>query len=243
MNVSPNNHALSLEIFLHALQDMERTRFEILGGLQKVHSNFHHNKIYPDLAMLIDLHTELQTIMDNADALERKHPRTWKEIDFDERKLIYNDVPIYDENFESIRELIDWAMPYVQTAMEEGATMFEFVEENLSLEVVGILPSYLEEGYAFVPDNANGVLHVIQFEVSIFTGASEQYKSLKTNLVKSVPRSAIVQPAQTLKLELMQEFPALPNPATYSFDTDLDFPFQETILPVAKRRLLRHLFS
>jgi hypothetical protein len=243
MNISPSNHALSLETFLHAIQDMERTRFEILGGLQKVRSNFHHNKIYPDLAMLIDLHAELQTIANNADTLQRKHPRTLKEIDFDERKLIYNDVPIHDENFASIRELIDWAMPYLQTAMEEGATMFEFVEENLSLEVVGILPSYLEEGYAFVPDNIGGILHVIKYEVSIFTGASEQYRSLKTSLVKSMQRSAIVQPAQTLKLELVQEYPELPNPATYSFDTDLDFPFQETILPVAKRRLLRHLFS
>jgi hypothetical protein len=222
---------------------MERTRFEILGGLQKIRSNFHHNKIYPDLAMLIDLHTSLQTITDNAETLQRKYPRTLKEIDFEERKLIYNDVPIHDDNFDSIRELIDWAMPYIQTAMEEGATMFEFVEENLSLEVVGILPSYLEEGYAFVPDNASGVLHVIRYEVSIFTGASEQYRSLKTTLVKSVPRLTILQPAQKLKLELLQEYPELPNPATYSFDTDLDFPFQETILPVAKRRLLRHLFS
>jgi hypothetical protein len=243
MNLSPNNHALTLEMFIHAIQDMERTRFEILGGLQKIRTNFHHNKIYPDLAMLIDLHDSLQAITTNADALLRKPARTLKEIDFEERKLIYDDVSIQDENFSQIRELIDWAIPYIQTAMDEGATMFEFVEENLSLEVVGILPSYLEEGYAFVPDNSNGILHVIKYEVSIFTGVGEQYRSLKTNLVKSVPRSTILQPAQTLKMELVREYPELPNPATYSFDTDLDFPFQETILPVAKRRLLRHLFS
>jgi hypothetical protein len=83
----------------------------------------------------------------------------------------------------------------------------------------------------------------MKYEISIFTGAGEKYRSLKTSLVKSVADSIIRQPAQTLKMELVQEYPELPNPATYAISTDLDFPFQETILPVAKRRLLRHLFS
>lgn len=240
---TPHHSSLSLETFVHAVQDMERTQFEVLSGLKKIRSNFHHNKIYPDLSHLIELHASLQAIMDNADSLQSKHPRTLKEINLQERKLIYNDVPIEDEHFEQIRDLIAWAMPHILTAIEEGSTIFEFVDENLALEVVGILPSYLEEGYFFVPDNAHSSLHLMKYEVSIFTGAGERYRSLKTSVMKSVNTSVIQQPAQTLKLELVQEYPELPNPATYAFQTDLEFPFHETILPVAKRQLLRHLFS
>jgi hypothetical protein len=87
------------------------------------------------------------------------------------------------------------------------------------------------------------VTSVIKYEVSIFTGAGERYRSLKTSVVKSLHQSSIMQPVQSIKLNLMQEFPELPNPATYSFETDLEFPFYETILPVAKRRLLRYLYS
>jgi hypothetical protein len=42
---------------------------------------------------------------------------------------------------------------------------------------------------------------------------------------------------------LIAEHRELPNPATYLCQTELDFPFQETILPVAKRKLLRRLYS
>lgn len=243
MPLSSNNPALNIETFIHALHDVERTQFEILQGLKEVRTHFHRNKIYPSLSHLIDLQSSLQAILDNADSLRHKPTRTLTHINLEERRLIYDEHRIEDEHFAQIRDLIDWAMPHILTAIDEGSTIFEFVDENLALEVVGILPSYLEEGYVFVPDNTHQTLHLMKYEISIFTGAGEKYRSLKTSLVKSVEHSIIQQPAQVLKMELVQEHPELPNPATYAISTDLDFPFQETILPVAKRRLLRHLFS
>ncbi|MCU0424874.1 MAG: hypothetical protein MUF71_04530 [Candidatus Kapabacteria bacterium] len=235
--------ALSLGTFIRAVNDTERTRFEVLNGLKTIRSNFHHNKIYPDLSTLVELFEGLQSITQSADNLRAKAHRSVKEVNLEERKVIYDETPISDTDFEQIRDLILWALPLIQDAIEEGKTMFEFVDENLALEVVGILPSYLEEGYIFVPDNATSLLHVLKYEISIFTGANEKYRSLKTSVVKTLRQSPIVKPIQSMKLDLVREFPELPNPATYSFETDLEFPFQETILPVAKRRLLRHLFS
>ena len=46
---------------------------------------------------------------------------------------------------------------------------------------------------------------------------------------------------EALKIDLIKEFPELPNPATYSFNIEVDFPFNETILPIAKRKLIRRL--
>ncbi len=235
--------ALSISTFIGAVHDSERTRFEVLNGLKTIRTNFHHNRIFPDLSTLIELFGSLQSITQSADNLRAKAHRSIKDLNLKERKVIYEETPINDDDFEQIQELILWSLPLIQDAIEEGKTMFEFVEENLSLEVVGILPTYLEEGYMVVPDNASSALHVIRYEVSIFTSAEERYRSLKTSFVKSLRQSAIVQPIQSIKLELVQEYPTLPNPATYAFATDLEFPFHETILPVAKRRLLRHLYS
>lgn len=234
---------LSISTFIRAIDDTERTRFEVLSGLKAIRTNFHHNKIYPDLSTLVELFEGLQSITQSADNLRSKAHRSIKDVNIDERKVIYDETPISDNDFEQIRDLIAWALPLIQDAIEEGKTMFEFVDENLSMEVVGILPSYLEEGYFFVPDNTASILHLLKFEVSIFTGANEKYRSLKTSVVKSLRQSPILQPIQSIKLDLVQEFPELPNPATYLFETNLEFPFQETILPVAKRRLLRHLYS
>jgi hypothetical protein len=45
----------------------------------------------------------------------------------------------------------------------------------------------------------------------------------------------------SVKLKLIEERKDLPNPATFFFDTDLALPYQETLLPVAKRRMMRVL--
>ena len=55
--------------------------------------------------------------------------------------------------------------------------------------------------------------------------------------------SSILETPEDLKLTLMEHHKEMPNPATFLMDTDLDFPFDETILPVAKRKLMRHLIS
>jgi hypothetical protein len=44
-----------------------------------------------------------------------------------------------------------------------------------------------------------------------------------------------------LKLGLINKFPDLPNPVLYKIETDIDFPFIETVLPVAKRKLIQQL--
>jgi hypothetical protein len=39
----------------------------------------------------------------------------------------------------------------------------------------------------------------------------------------------------------VEERDDLPNPATYYFNTDVDVPYEPTMLPVVKRMLMRHL--
>jgi hypothetical protein len=46
-----------------------------------------------------------------------------------------------------------------------------------------------------------------------------------------------------IKLDLINENRHLPNPATYAFNTDLYFPFNETIFPITKRKLLQQLYA
>jgi hypothetical protein len=41
----------------------------------------------------------------------------------------------------------------------------------------------------------------------------------------------------------MKKYHDLPNPATYRCEVDIDFPYQDTVLPVAKRKLMAHLVA
>lgn len=236
-------NGLHLGMFIHAAQDFEASQYRILAELKRIQSSFSHNRIYPDLAQLIDLYSTLTSIAQTSETLREALPKRLSDIDIENKKLVYERLNSDRDSFAMIEELIHWALPKIQRAIEEGKTMYEFVDENMEVEVVGILPTYLEEGYCFVPDNKEQKIYLIKYEVSIFTSADERYRSLKTTVIETIDRRSIRDSVQSIKLDLVQRHRDLPNPATYNVETDLDFPFDETILPVAKRKLIQRLSS
>ncbi|HZZ74432.1 MAG TPA: hypothetical protein VFE04_00820, partial [Puia sp.] len=48
---------------------------------------------------------------------------------------------------------------------------------------------------------------------------------------------------EQIKSELLNLKPDMPNPAVYAIETPLQFPLDETLLPVAKRSLVRYISS
>ncbi|MDB5033679.1 MAG: hypothetical protein JWQ98_920 [Chlorobi bacterium] len=234
---------LNLEMFIGAQRDSERSRYQILGELQKIRREFSHNRIYPPLTDLIELYSTLKKITEGSEGLKREMPKRITGIDLKNNRLVYEWFELGDDQIRAIEDLIHWSLPHIIAAIEEGQTIFNFVDNNLKLEEVGILPSYIEEGYLLLPEIRQDLVHVIRYEISIFAGADQQYRNLKTTSIRTFPLSALEFSPGNIKLEMIRSNRDLPNPATYFFATDLDFPFNETILPVAKRKLLRQIYS
>lgn len=234
---------LRFELFLEAGQDYESTQYRILSGLQEVRRDFSNNIIYPHLGELVSLHQSLQQMAQRLSAFKEVLPRRIKSIDLEAGEIAYERVGVGDGQVNFMEDLITWALPNIQAAIEEGRAIFEFVEESLHLEEVGIVPSFVEEGYLLVPDFRSRELHILRYDLSIFTQAEERFRTLRTTHVKSVPVGDVIPSPQSIKLDILGHDRSLPNPATYFFDTELDFPFEQTMLPVAKRKLMRHLYE
>jgi len=234
---------ISLEIFFDSETDFEMNQYRILAGIKKASTEFGQKKIYPSLATLIKLNRELNQLKDERNNLRQKFPKQIKGFDVKEQKVIYETSKNLELNdsIENIFELIDWALPQINETIEEGTVLFEFVDKNMLLEQVGILPIYKEEGYFMITDNIALELQVHRYECSIFSSGTEKYRSLKTEVVKTEKQGIIKRLPETIKQEIIKERTDLPNPATYLFDTDLDFPFVETIMPVAKRKMISHI--
>lgn len=222
--------ALDLAFFT-GISDEEGSRYRILGGLQEVGRAFASNRVYPHLADLIHLRAALRRLAEASEPLRPRGPLTG--LDLDEGALRYGEPEGAAPPFDA---LVVWAMPRIEAAIDEGRAIFDFVEERTAVEAVGIVPSYQDEGYLLVPDG--DVLRVIRYGVSLFTRADERFRSLRTASLEGVPAAA---PPHELKRLLARRHPDLPNPATYRVATDLDFPVDETMLPVAKRKLLQYL--
>lgn len=232
---------LSLELFAGAAYDVERTQYQVLAGLKRAREAFSKNYVYPHLGRLVKLYKTLNTVLERSEEFRTQQTGEIAGVDLEAEELIYEWPELDRDQMADVKELIRWSLPHVQDAIEEGRAVYEFVEDSLHVEEVGIVPSYVEEGYMMVPDREKDILHVMRYNLSIFTNADERYRSLRTVHCKSVPQRGVDLPPSSVKLELMEENQDLPNPATYFFDTDEVFPYERTMLPVVKRRLMRHL--
>jgi hypothetical protein len=233
---------IGLDFFTNSGEDAERRQYHVLAWLQNIQQQFAKNRLYPYLNSLIDLHRDLKTFLQNLDDLEERMPKKLSGIDLEKKTLYYEALNTRPGDLDSIRDLIRWALPYIKSAIDEGAVIFEFVDENMDVEKVGIIPVYTEEGYSFISDEAAGKIHIFRYEVSVFESSRDKYRSLKTTLVKTIDTGLALPSLNSIKLDLVRQLRDLPNPATYSIRSGLDFPFNETILPVAKRKLLKHLY-
>ena len=233
---------LGINHFLAAVQDLESAQYRVLHSLQQARQAFSQNIIYPHLSSLVQLHSTLQGILKGMLGVEKGLPRRVKNIDPEKKEVLYEYELLEDDEVAQVKELVNWAMPHIQSAIEEGKTIFEFVDKNIHIGEVGIIPSYVEEGYLILPNQVENTLYILKYDISLFTDVSERYRSLRTHHVKTLPMRSIRRSPHSIKLELIEEHRELPNPATYVCDIGLEFPFEETVLPIAKRKLMRYLY-
>jgi hypothetical protein len=234
---------LTINSFLSAVADHEVNQYRILQLLRGYYDEFYHNRLYPHLAHLVELVAQLETLLSEQADLQSKLPQSIKKIDLKNKKIEFESAILDDGNSENVFELIRWALPRLKEVLEEGRHIFDFVEENLTVEQVGILPVYREEGYYFVPEHRADRLHLLRYEVSLFSSNKDRFRTLKTKTLGSLRRESWFRTPASIKLELIAQHQDLPNPATFICETNLEFPFDQTILPIAKRKLITRLFS
>ncbi len=223
---------LRFDLFATAA-DEEAARYRVLDGLQRARKAFGRSEVYPHLGDLVRLHDTLRRLTDAASEVRDARPGELSGIDLENGQLVYDqpsEVPLLAE------ALARWAIPLMAELIEEGKTLFEFVETHAEVREVGIVPAYQEEGYLFVP--TDGTLHVLRYAMSLYDQPDGRYRSLRTSEVLATP---IDVPLVELKRQLIAEHADLPNPATFSIETDVEFPFEATLKPVAKRKLMQYL--
>lgn len=234
---------LNLNHFTKARDDVEKRQYQVLAELKKISAEFQYYKVYPHLSRLIELQRTLKEVIGHITDLRNKFPTRIGKIDWVNKTIEHEVVFVDGTDLQNVEDLIRWALPHIEKTIHEGASIHEYVSEKLTVEHVGIVPSYMEEGYFFLPDNKERRLNLFQFEVSIFRSSEDRYRSLKTTFLKSIGKNSLEISPNSVKLELIREKKDLPNPATFSFRTDLDFSFRKTILPVAKRKLMQEIYS
>lgn len=233
---------LSQTWFADGYIDFELKKYTLLAYLKEVNHYFDQNKLYPQLADVIFHYNNIVAFRENKKYLQEQFPKKLTGIQIEKLQLIYQQMIEDDELMQELEEIIHFAAGKMRSTISSGTEIYEFVEENITITPIGIIPLEHEEGYMLISDGNTTDTKVYQYRLSIFEKHDEKYRSIKTEYVDSWQRN-FVNSYSSIKSELIKNRSILPNPAVYAIETTLTYPLEETLLPIAKRSFVRFLME
>lgn len=231
---------LSETWFAEGRIDFELKKYTLLAYLQEVNRYFNENKLYPQLADIIFHYNNIVAFRENKKYLQEHFPKKLTGVQLEKLQLLYEQLIEDDELMAELENIIHYSAGKMKSIIYNGTEIYEFVEDKLNILPVGIIPLDIQEGYFFLSSGGSTPTRVYHYRLSIFEKHDEKYRSIKTSFIDHRYRS-ISSTYEHLKSELIRYRKELPNPAVYAIETSLQFPVDETLLPVAKRSLVKFI--
>lgn len=231
---------LSQTWFADGYIDFELKKYTLLAYLQEVNKYFCQNKLYPLLADVIFHYNNLVAFRENKKYLQEQFPKRLNGIQLAQLQLLYESMVEDDELMLELEEIISYASTTMKKTINSGTEIYEFVENKINIEPVGIMPIDHQEGYFLLCEGTCKNTWVYQYRLSIFEKHDEKYRSIKTEFVDVWQRN-LVNTYSNIKTQLIKQRAELPNPAVYALETELSLPIEETLLPIAKRSLVKFI--
>jgi hypothetical protein len=226
--------------FADGYVDFELKKYTLLAYLQEVNKYFDQNKLYPQLGDLIFHYNNLVAFRENKKFLQEHFPKRLSGIQMEKLQVLYEQIVEDDELMQELESIIYYATGQMKNAISSGAEIYEFIEDKLTIFPIGLIPLDIKEGYFFLNEGSGRATRVYQYRLSIFEKHDEKYRSIKTEFIADWQRN-MVNTYENIKSELIRNRTQLPNPAVYSIEVALNYPIEETLLPIAKRSLVRYI--
>lgn len=231
---------LSETWFAEGYIDFELKKYTLLAYLQEISKYFNENKLYPQLSDLIFHYNNIIAFRENKKYLQEQFPKKLTGIQIEKLQLLYEQMIQDSELMQELEDIINYSAGEMKSTISSGTEIYEFVEENLTISPIGLVPLDIQEGYFFLSTGNTKATRVYHYRLSIFEKHDEKYRSIKTSYIEMLQRS-MVNTYENIKYDLIKKHSELPNPAVYSIETGLSVPVEETLLPIAKRSLVKYI--
>jgi len=220
--------------------DFEYKKYILLAYLKDVEAEFKSVKLYPQLAELIKHHQKLEHLDKNRFQLKSAFPRKIHSINLKKAAITYKDKTQEDKVMKQLVEIIAYSLPKIKKQIEEGKSIYNFIEDQLEIEPVGLSAIYQKEGYALVSSGLSNDVWVYRYKIDLFQNSMDKYRGIALRFIAVFKRS-LTNTYQRIKLDLIRSFADLPNPSTWRIHSKHDLPLKESLLPISKRLLLKNI--
>lgn len=231
---------LSETWFAEGYIDFELKKYTLLAYLQEVDKCFNENKLYPQLGEVIFHYNNVVALRENKKYLQEQFPKKLTGIQLEKLQLLYEQIIEDDALMQEMEDIINFSAGKLQKTISSGTEIYEFVEDKLNIFPIGIVPLDINEGYFFLNEGSYRNTIVYQYRMSIFEKHDEKYRAMRTEFVNEFDRN-ILNTYESIKAQIIRQKKDILNPAVYCIETELTFPITETLLPIAKRSLVRYI--
>ena len=224
----------------NGLLDFEYKKYQLLDYHSGVSSEFDEQRLYPVLTDLNLHYRNLLQVRQHKKLIYEQFPQRISKADFEKLELVYEKIIADDETMQQIEEIMEYAAPRFGNALNKGKEIYDYLESNLEITPVGITPIYHDAGYLFLENFPEKETRLYKYQLSVFQNSFETYRGLHLDFLQSV-RRGLVETYENLKLNLVRQDKSLPNPATFAVVAKVACPFEQSLLPIAKRVLLKYV--
>ncbi len=219
--------------------DFEYKKYVLLAYLKQVTEQFEANNLYPTLSELIAHYRNVIAIKDNTQQLKDSFPQRLEKLDMEKFMLSYKKILEDDSLMAELVSIIDFSIPQFKLHLGEGKKIYDFVEERLNIYSVGIQPLNPMYGYILIKNGAPET-DVYEYQITIFQQPDEKFRGIHTTYIKSYAKS-FVNTYESIKTDMIRDNKKLANPAAFAVESELKLPLENTLLPIAKRALVKKI--
>ncbi|MFY0254501.1 hypothetical protein ACDQ55_11155 [Chitinophaga sp. 30R24] len=232
--------ALSETWFADGYIDFELKKYTLLAYLQDINHYFTQTRLYPQLSDIIFHYNNLVAFRDNKQFLQQQFPKRLTAVNLQKLELLYEQLVTDDELMEELENIIRYSLSQMNNTIKEGTEIYEYVAGNLNIFPVGLVPLETAEGYILLCDGNCRQTLVYAYRLTIFERHDEKFRGIHTQFIQTYKKD-LMHTIGHIKTLLIRERNNLPNPAVYCVETPLVVPIDETLLPIAKRSLVRYI--
>ncbi|MFC2094045.1 hypothetical protein ACFLSH_00310 [Bacteroidota bacterium] len=223
--------------------DWEMNQYTLLGRVKEWETNFRKNRLYPYLNDSIELHYNLSDILQ-----ENLESKWWLEKEIgqrvtDDKIIVYEKAQQVTEQLNQLLSFVEWALKLNRPIMEEGLILKEFIEDNLVIKPISTEPNFRGKGYFSLTDNKKMVFNIYYYDLKWGWKDEEPEHNLNIKLKRSIPLIIFDSSEEELMREFLECSQTLFKPMAYIFKNEFDFPYEETIYPVAVEKLLATIMT
>ena len=224
---------LSANWFTEPVFDFEYKKYQLLGYLKAKQEELMAQKIYPHLEELESHQKIIHDFLLRKNQLEESFKKELKGINFQHVELEYES-KIDKTDLYLLMDILLYSQKKINKCHRDFSLEAEEIKQKIKVELLGLLPSYLAEGFLLVRQESG--IFVFNYCVEPMLDINGEKKFKYHYLEKH--ESTLVVNENSIKRDLVNRYKYQYNhPAFFHVNTSNDLPIYETILPITSREL------